>query len=380
MDEHGNYKLGDFGVSKLMDGSGMAETAVCTKPYGAPEVFQFKPYTIQADIYSLGIVLYRLANDYKYPFSNDVSMVGIETSIANRLKGLKLPTPSLDAPKLNKIILKACAFETKNRYANIDSMLKDLEAIQSNDKERVPLNVDTSTVNKVIESEPKNFTTRLLNKIKSLSKRKANDIKDAPTITQESNFKEFNIERTTEIIIGREQALVEYKSEKNVSIKFDGCVGNILDEAFSHFFELEHLSIEDGAYSLGNKSFYGCHNLKYVKLPNSLEIIGESAFNGCSNLESIELSKGLKTIGDNAFYGCSKLERVEIPNGVTNIGKFAFFLCSRLKEVTVPESVVNIGLYAFPKDNFSSLVIKCGEGTEMYRYCVDNHIKYKLIT
>jgi hypothetical protein len=97
-------------------------------------------------------------------------------------------------------------------------------------------------------------------------------------------------------------------------------------------------------------------------------------------LESIELSKGLKTIGDNAFYGCSKLERVEIPNGVTNIGKFAFFLCSRLKEVTVPESVVNIGLYAFPKDNFSSLVIKCGEGTEMYRYCVDNHIKYKLIT
>src|SRR5699024_9266757 len=49
----GDYKLGDFGVSKVMDHATYA-TAMGTPEYQAPEVVHMEKYDHRADIYSLG--------------------------------------------------------------------------------------------------------------------------------------------------------------------------------------------------------------------------------------------------------------------------------------------------------------------------------------
>jgi NIMA (never in mitosis gene a)-related kinase 1/4/5 len=54
-------KLGDFGISKVLDSTmDHANTVQGTPYYMSPEVCQNKPYTYQSDIWALGCILYEL--------------------------------------------------------------------------------------------------------------------------------------------------------------------------------------------------------------------------------------------------------------------------------------------------------------------------------
>ena len=54
-------KLGDFGISKVLQGTlEAAMTVVGTPYYMSPEVYQGKPYTLKSDVWSLGCLLYEL--------------------------------------------------------------------------------------------------------------------------------------------------------------------------------------------------------------------------------------------------------------------------------------------------------------------------------
>ena len=59
---HNNrIKLGDFGFSKaLMNESPVATTMVGSPVYMAPEVLRGQAYTLKADIWSLGVILYEM--------------------------------------------------------------------------------------------------------------------------------------------------------------------------------------------------------------------------------------------------------------------------------------------------------------------------------
>lgn len=65
----GVYKLGDFGVSKMLSNKSGAVSMKGTPGYIAPEVYLGKEkYDNTVDLYSLGIVLYRLLNGSRGPF------------------------------------------------------------------------------------------------------------------------------------------------------------------------------------------------------------------------------------------------------------------------------------------------------------------------
>ena len=51
-----------------------------------------------------------------------------ENSIVKRVGGEPLPVPEEAGDKLGKIILKACAYEPKDRYRKPEQMRMDLEA------------------------------------------------------------------------------------------------------------------------------------------------------------------------------------------------------------------------------------------------------------
>ena len=63
----GEYKLSDFGASTTVSSMSNADR-VFTPQYAAPEVFRGEPYSFNADLYSLGIVMYYLLNDNRLPF------------------------------------------------------------------------------------------------------------------------------------------------------------------------------------------------------------------------------------------------------------------------------------------------------------------------
>lgn len=65
----GLYKLGDFGVSKALKDKSRAESVKGTPNFIAPEVYLGKEkYDHTVDLYSLGIVLYKLLNKSRNPF------------------------------------------------------------------------------------------------------------------------------------------------------------------------------------------------------------------------------------------------------------------------------------------------------------------------
>ena len=122
--EDGSYKLGDFGVSRVMEGTKSAHTVVGTENYMAPEVYYGKSYKITADIYSLGIVLYRLLNYNRNPFlpSNGPLNVAMqEAAKAARLGGEAVPEPALGSEMLKKVVLMALNPDPEQRFRTPDA-------------------------------------------------------------------------------------------------------------------------------------------------------------------------------------------------------------------------------------------------------------------
>ena len=122
------YKLGDFGISKVLGDNTVAFTHTGTQAYVAPEQWNNLPYGKAADIYSVGLILYQLLNENYLPFSEN----GLTAdSVGRRLNGETFPKPQNGSPKLKAIVMKACSYSPSERYQTADEMLSDLEALQN---------------------------------------------------------------------------------------------------------------------------------------------------------------------------------------------------------------------------------------------------------
>ncbi len=151
----GTYKLGDFGISKMLKDRAKAESMKGTPNFIAPEVYLGKEqYDETVDVYSLGIVLYKLLNKMRNPFlpdfpqqynSNDEDL-----AFEMRMKGEtpKLPFEAKNA--LGEAIVKAIS----KRSERFDSAKDFLNAIveAENSLSQSEKNI---VVNHVIPQTPK---------------------------------------------------------------------------------------------------------------------------------------------------------------------------------------------------------------------------------
>ncbi len=62
------FKLGDFGTAKYSERSTSGKELFGTLSNIAPEVYNGSKFTYASDLYSLGMVLYKLLNDNRIPF------------------------------------------------------------------------------------------------------------------------------------------------------------------------------------------------------------------------------------------------------------------------------------------------------------------------
>jgi len=129
---NGDYKLGDFGIAKTVEKT-MGGTKIGTYKYMAPEVYNNQPYGSSADIYSLGLVLYWMLNERRMPFMplppEKLRAGADEDARQRRLSGEQLPAPAHGSDELKRIVLKACAYDPKDRYASAEAMLDDLVSL-----------------------------------------------------------------------------------------------------------------------------------------------------------------------------------------------------------------------------------------------------------
>lgn len=209
-------------------------------------------------------------------------------------------------------------------------------------------------------------------------------------------------------------------SVSNNGVEYEVTV--IGEDAFSHCYELNSISIPNSIIAIENSAFFNCLRLNNIVLPNSVMTIGHYTFAYCHKLESVFISKSVTDIGSAAFAGCENLTsfsvdsenpvyqfeggmlladdnttlvaylgdrnvakvtipstiqiifcrafeacdwltEVSIPNAVTTIGESAFYRCYALSDIELPNSIKRIEMFAF-EDCESIESIDIQEGTE----------------
>lgn len=130
INEDGQYKLGDFGVAKDAIGATQSGSIKGTISYMAPELYRREPYNSSVDIYSLGIVLYKLLNSQRMPFmpSAPAEFTADDKELAEtkRLRGETPPLPEKAQNRLGEIVVKACSAKS-DRYATAEELKTDIQ-------------------------------------------------------------------------------------------------------------------------------------------------------------------------------------------------------------------------------------------------------------
>lgn len=138
----GIYKLGDFGIARKLEKSTMGMSKKGTYNYMAPEIYAGKTsYDFKSDIYSLGIVLYKLLNGNRFPLvdprSSNITYQQMQEAFDKRMQGAVLPKPLNASDALSSVILTACAFNPEERFATASALKMALTNVQNGTADKV---------------------------------------------------------------------------------------------------------------------------------------------------------------------------------------------------------------------------------------------------
>ena len=119
-----NIKISDFGSAAIQNQQTTQVSGVGSPAYMSPEQVKELPLTHQTDIYSLGVVIYKLLTG-KLPFdaSNNFSMI-------YHILNIEPPPPSMfrpeTPPELDAIVRRAMEKDMTKRYQTWDEFARDL--------------------------------------------------------------------------------------------------------------------------------------------------------------------------------------------------------------------------------------------------------------
>lgn len=123
-------KLLDFGMALLspedepVDG---AHTVLGTIEYMAPEQILVESVDARADVYALGVVLFRLVTGH-LPFESDVGPMVLRHQLFSLVPPPSWLDESLD-PEIEAVILNATRKHPDNRYPSMEAFVADLAAL-----------------------------------------------------------------------------------------------------------------------------------------------------------------------------------------------------------------------------------------------------------
>ena len=131
----GDFKLGDFGIARKLERSGNGMSRKGTFNYMAPEIYNGGKYDFKSDIYSLGIVLYKLMNNNRFPLvdarGTAVTYQQMQAAFEKRMAGAPFQKPANASEAFSAVILSACAFNPQDRFASATAFKQALLNVQS---------------------------------------------------------------------------------------------------------------------------------------------------------------------------------------------------------------------------------------------------------
>jgi serine/threonine-protein kinase len=210
----GDFKLGDFGIARQLERTTTTMSKKGTNMYMAPEVYRGDHYDFTVDIYSLGLVLYRLFNNNKMPFvptdGTNLTFSDRENSIIRRMRGEVLPNPVFANESISNVVLKACAFNPKDRYQSVNDFLGDLIYLHSHELENSMV-VDMSVFAQSSASKS------IKSYIKEQSTQKAiNDKSDESHAFTASDITEVSSEKTSGIFGSKNEKPMEHEFTRGI--------------------------------------------------------------------------------------------------------------------------------------------------------------------
>lgn len=138
VDTDGTYKLGDFGIAKIVSEFSSHYTMnIGTVAYTAPEICRNTTgtYGISSDVYSLGLVLYVFLNNGYLPFQ--AGGESLHGAISKRISGAPFPSPMNGSKQLKSVVMRACCSDLMKRYKTPAEMLEDLKLLTTGGKKMV---------------------------------------------------------------------------------------------------------------------------------------------------------------------------------------------------------------------------------------------------
>lgn len=134
IDSHGQLKLLDFGIAKLIgeergggDDTVLTVAGAMTPHYASPEQIRGEPVTPLTDIYSLGVVLYELLADRRPYEIRTRRPTELERIICHSEPAPPFPGRRGRAADLNSIVAKAMHKDPARRYQSAGQLSEDLQ-------------------------------------------------------------------------------------------------------------------------------------------------------------------------------------------------------------------------------------------------------------
>lgn len=406
--DNGDYKLGDFGIARQVEKTQSGLTKTGTPTYMAPEVYRNENYGASVDIYSLGIVLYKLLNHGRTPFlpnyPEEITYNAKEGALQKRLSGEEpIPAPTgTENRALADIVLKACSFNPADRFSSPFEMRKALEALVDNSKPRaVPVKEEKldDTDKTVGIRRPDSISGSIpgANRTPTPASTPAPTPASTPAPAPASTPTPAPAPAPTPAPAPKKEKVKKEKTKKASKLPLiiiitvivaaiaagaafflfgssSGNCGNALTWELSHDGTLtisgsgemwnftkdsrpwsgkegkiKSVVLNYGVTTISQDAFYGLGNLKSVSFSETVTTIGDGAFYACTSLETLYLPSSLKQIGNDAFWKCTALREITFSDSLETIGDYAFCECTALGVVVIPKNVTSIGKYAFSK-------------------------------
>ena len=137
----GDFKLGDFGIARELERTMSGFSKKGTYSYMAPEMYKGEKYDSRVDIYSLGIVLYRLMNHNRLPFMSlekqFITYRDKENALNKRVAGERMSAPVDAGTQFARIIMKACAYDPAQRYQTPEELYSALDDLKNGRSGRI---------------------------------------------------------------------------------------------------------------------------------------------------------------------------------------------------------------------------------------------------
>lgn len=176
-----------------------------------------------------------------------------------------------------------------------------------------------------------------------------------------------NCPRLTSIAQTGENGLILSDNKNLKTFSIPSSVTRLEEGAFTNWFGLTKIDIDDGVEYLGDKVFSNCENLEEVNINGKLSYFGEKAFDGCTKLTELRRTEDRYSENGMIIFSVEQpLHKFTVPASIKTIVSNFFENWMLLEELYIPETVTSANSILINSYNLKKLT--CGKNNILFLF------------